>query len=102
VLDYIHAHLNEPLSLKTIAKVIDISPSHFLTLFKQSTGLSPHQYVIAQRIEKAKLLLRKTDLPIAEIADQTGFADQSHLTRMMRRHTGRTPKMLRDGRSNQN
>lgn len=80
-----------------IAKAVEISPSYFLTLFKQSTGMAPHQYVITRRIERAKALLTQTRLPIAEIATRTGFADQSHLTRLMRRHTGLTPKMLRDG-----
>jgi AraC family transcriptional regulator len=95
VTDYINAHLDEALSLETIAKVADISPSYFLTLFRQSTGLAPHQYVIKQRIAKAKALLTQTKMPIAQIAYQTGFADQSHLTRLMRRHTGLTPKIFR-------
>lgn len=97
VIEYINDHLGESLSLEVIAKVADISPSYFLTLFKQSTGLAPHQYVITQRIEQAKALLTQTRMPIAEIASRAGFADQSHLTRLMRRHTGLTPKILRSG-----
>ncbi|MBP5977187.1 helix-turn-helix transcriptional regulator [Brasilonema sp. CT11] len=97
VKDYINEHLSEVLSLEVLATVVDLSPSHFMTLFKLSTGLAPHQYVIAQRIEKAKALLTQTRLSISDIASQTGFADQSHLTRLMRRHTGLTPKALRGG-----
>ncbi len=97
VVEYINDNLGEALSLEMIAKAVEISPSYFLTLFKQSTGMAPHQYVITRRIERAKVLLTQTRLPIAEIATCTGFADQSHLTRLMRRHTGLTPKMLRDG-----
>ncbi|HJU04760.1 MAG TPA: AraC family transcriptional regulator [Nitrospiraceae bacterium] len=95
VLDYIDANLGEKLSLKSIADIAEISPSYFIALFKRSTGLAPHQYVMSQRIGKAKALLMQTKMPIAEIAGQTGFADQSHLTRLMRRHTGLTPKILR-------
>jgi AraC family transcriptional regulator len=95
VIEYINYHLGEALSLEMIAGVAEISPSYFLTLFKQSTGLAPHQYVVRQRIEQAKALLTQTRLPIAEIASRTGFADQSHLTRLMRRRTGLTPKILR-------
>lgn len=94
--DYINDHLEETLSLDAIANIVNLSPSHFLRLFKKSTGLAPHQYVILKRIEKAKILLCQTKMSIAEIACQTGFADQSHLTRLMRRHTGLTPKILRD------
>lgn len=96
VRDYIDTHINKPLSLKIIADIVNISPSHFMRLFKQSTGSTPYQYVIAQRIKKAKALLSETAVPISYIADQTGFADQSHLTRLMRRHTGLTPKNTRD------
>jgi AraC family transcriptional regulator len=95
VIEYINDHLGETLSLEMIAGVAEISPSYFLTLFKRSTGLAPHQYVVRQRIEQAKALLTQTRLPIAEIAGRTGFADQSHLTRLMRWHTGLTPKILR-------
>ncbi len=67
VTKYINEHLDEALSLEMIAKVADISPSYFVTLFKQSTGLAPHQYVMTQRIEKAKALLMQTRMPIAEM-----------------------------------
>ena len=92
---YINEHLSDVISLEALATVAQISPSYFMTLFKQSTGLSPHQYVMSQRVEKAKMLLTQTKLSIGEIAIQTGFADQSHLTRLMRRYTHLTPKMLR-------
>lgn len=68
--DYIHAHLNRDLSLAELANVINISPTYFASLFKQATGSSPHQYVIRQRVERAKVMLSKTDLAIADIALQ--------------------------------
>lgn len=91
-IDYIHAHLDRDLSLVEIAQVINISPTYFASLFKRATGISPHKYVVQQRVEQAKLLLSKTDLTIADIALQVGFSNQSHLTRQFKRFTGVTPK----------
>ena len=92
---YIRAHLERDLSLDEIARVINISPSYFANLFKDATGIPPYQYVIQQRVEKAKSLLLKTDLTIADIALQVGFCNQSHLTRRFKRLTGETPKKFR-------
>lgn len=95
ILDFVNDQLAHKLSLEEIAGVAGLSPSHFIALFKQSTGTAPHQYVMNQRIEKAKQLLTRTKLPIAEIAARTGFADQSHLTRVLRSRTGLTPSKFR-------
>jgi AraC family transcriptional regulator len=95
VLDYIHTHLDRDLSLSEIAEIINISPTYFASLFKQAIGISPHQYVIQQRVEQAKLMLSKTDLAIADIALQVGFSSQSHLTQQFKRFTGMTPKQIR-------
>ena len=73
-IDYIHTHLDRDLSLAEVAGVISISPTYFASLFKRATGISPHQYVIQQRVERAKLLLTTTDLAIADIALQVGFS----------------------------
>jgi AraC family transcriptional regulator len=94
-IDYIHTHLDRDLSLFQIAKVINISPTYFASLFKRATGTSPHQYVIQQRVERAKLMLSKTDMAIADIALQVGFSSQSHLTQQFKRLTGVTPKQVR-------
>ncbi|MEH2072100.1 MAG: AraC family transcriptional regulator [Nostoc sp.] len=95
VLDYIHTHLDRDLSLSEIAEIINISPTYFASLFKQAIGIPPHQYVIQQRVEQAKLMLLKTDLAIADIALQVGFSSQSHLTQQFKRLTGMTPKQVR-------
>lgn len=95
LLDYIDTHLDRDLSLIELASVINISPTYFASLFKHSMGISPYQYVIQQRVEKAKLMLLKTDLAIADIAFQTGFSSQSHLTQQFKRLTGMTPKQIR-------
>ncbi|MBW4507594.1 MAG: AraC family transcriptional regulator [Scytonematopsis contorta HA4267-MV1] len=94
-LDYIHAHLDQDLSLVQIAEVINISPTYFASLFKRAIGISPHQYVIQQRVEQAKSLLSKRDLSITDIALQVGFSSQSHLTQQFKRLTGITPKQAR-------
>jgi AraC family transcriptional regulator len=94
-LDYIHTHLDRELSLEQMAAVIHISPTYFASLFKQATGISPHQYVIRQRVKRARSLLLKTDLAIADIALQVGFSSQSHLTQQFKRFTGMTPKQSR-------
>ena len=94
-IDYIHTYLDRDLSLGEIAEVINISPTYFASLFKRAIGISPHQYVIQQRVEQAKLLLSKTDLAIADIALQVGFSSQSHLTQQFKRLTGVTPKQVR-------
>jgi AraC family transcriptional regulator len=93
-IDYIHAHLDGDLSMAQIAGSVNTSPTYFAGLFKQSTGISLHQYVIKQRVERAKLLLETTDLPISNIASQVGFANSSHLTYHCKRHTGMTPGQI--------
>ena len=96
VTEYIHDNLNQDLPLVELAQMTGLSASRFKCLFKQSTGLSPHQYVIQQRVEQAKRLLGTTALTIREVALEAGFADQSHLARLFRRIMGRTPKEYRD------
>ena len=93
-IDYVQAHLDQDLSLAQIAAAISISPTYFSRLFKRATGSSPHQYVIQQRVERAKELLKTTDLAIANVALQVGFSSQSHLTQHFRRLTGVTPKQV--------
>jgi len=81
------------LSLTELAEVINIAP-YFASLFKQAMAVSPHQYVIQQRVEQAKLMLSKTDL-IANIALEVGFSSQNHLNQQFKRFTGMTPKQVR-------
>lgn len=94
VKDYINDHLQQDLKLDELAAIAQISPYHFLRLFKQSLGATPHQYILQCRIEKAKLLLQQSQLSIAEIANQVGFCDQSHLTRCFKQSLGVTPKQF--------
>jgi AraC family transcriptional regulator len=94
-IDYIHTHLDRDLSLVEMAGVINISPTYFASLFKRAIGTSPHQYVIQQRVKRAKEMLSRTDLAISDIALQVGFSSQSHLTQQFKRVTGMTPKQVR-------
>ncbi|MCC5599524.1 helix-turn-helix domain-containing protein [Nostoc favosum] len=90
--DYIQDNLAQEISLDAIANYLGISSYYFCRLFKQSTGLTPHQYVIQQRVERAKQLLLKGEMSIADVAQVCGFAHQSHLNRHFKRFTGVTPK----------
>ncbi|MEH2156516.1 AraC family transcriptional regulator [Nostoc sp.] len=94
VTEYIHEHLHQDLKLVDLSAIAQLSPYHFLRLFKQRMGITPHQYILQRRIAKAKHLLKYSNLSIAEIAMQTGFCDQSHLTRCFKHIVGITPKQL--------
>lgn len=91
-IDYIHDSLDQDLSLSDLAAIVQMSPFHFAHLFKESTGLAPHQFVIRCRVERAKELLIHSPLSIADIAAEVGFANQSHLTRHFKRIVGVTPR----------
>jgi AraC family transcriptional regulator len=97
--EYIHEHLHEDVRLSKIAAIAQMSQYHFLRLFKQSMGVTPHQYILQCRIEQAKYLLQHSKLSIADIAVRVGFCDQSHLTRYFKRIIGVTPKQVLQRRS---
>lgn len=98
VCDYIASNLDQPLGLSELAALSGASPHYFGELFRRSTGLSPHRYVLMRRIERAKALLRNQGLNVLDVAVQTGFADQSHFTKVFRRIAGMTPSQYRAGR----
>lgn len=92
VLSYVEDNLNSELPLRAIARASGVSVSQLKALFRQSVGIPVHQYVIRRRVERAALLLRRSSLPISQIALETGFSHQSHLAMRMRRILGVAPR----------
>lgn len=90
--EYIHAHLDQNIALADLAQVAHLSEFHFARLFKHTTGLPPYQFVIHQRVERAKRLISAGRLSLAQIAIDVGFSDQSQLNRHFKRLVGVTPK----------
>jgi AraC-like DNA-binding protein len=102
--DFVADRLGDDLSLDHLAQAVGVSRSHFGRVFKQTTGQSPFEWLRAKRIERAKELLADGEIPVAEVALATGFADQAHLTRVFGRAVGmppglwqRTRRRFRDG-----
>jgi AraC family transcriptional regulator len=96
VLEFIDVNLRDGISLAELAQVLAMSTGHFAHAFRQTTGLPPHRFVLERRIERAKSLLRDTDMPITEIAQHVGCASHSHLSVMFHRKTGLTPRNFRN------
>jgi AraC family transcriptional regulator len=94
-IDRIHARLTQDITLSELADVVKMSQYRFARAFKQSTGMPPHQYLLSQRIDRAKQLLTNTQLSISDISYQLGFASQSHFTATFRRFTSVTPNLYR-------
>jgi AraC family transcriptional regulator len=100
--DYIYAHLADDIDLMTLAAQASLSSSHFNAVFRQQFGVSPYQYILQLRVERARDLLQQGELTIAQVAAEVGFYDQSHLTRHMRRLLHVTPAALQRQRNVQN
>lgn len=94
-IEYIEAHLGEDISLTDIANELGMSQYYFCHLFKRSTGISPHQFLIHQRVERAKHLLRQPNRTVTSVAMECGFANQSHFARCFRQCTGMNPNQFR-------
>ncbi|WP_063923016.1 AraC family transcriptional regulator [Cupriavidus basilensis] len=90
VLAYIHQHLGEPLPLRKLAAVVGLSVGRFVTVFRQTVGMTPHRYISLKRIRHAQALLRQGLSP-SLAAHECGFYDQSHLCRCMKSACGMTP-----------
>jgi AraC family transcriptional regulator len=95
VAEYIQENLRRELPLAELSAVVHMSPYHFARLFKRSTGVSPHRYLVRHRIDEACVLLAARTASIAEIARTVGFRTPSHFTTTFRRLTGMTPSAYR-------
>lgn len=90
VLDHIDANFANPLPLSGLAELAELSLHRLITVFRSQVGIPPHQYVCRIRVQHARRLLGQ-GLPAASVALDSGFCDQSHLTRQFKRHCGVTP-----------
>ena len=96
LIDYLHAHLETRIDLLKLAAIVGLSPQYVGKLFKQTAGISIHEYIARERIARARELLRDCSLSIASIALRLGFADQSHFARVFRRISRLSPAQFRD------
>ena len=101
-LGFIGLHLSESIRLDDVAAAAGLSAFHFARLFKNTTGLTPHRYLMNARVEKAKELLRERNKSLTEIATECGFFDQSHMGKVFQRIVGMSPVVFRDSRKNWN
>jgi len=99
VIEYIEENLDSDLTLDAMAAEVDISPIYLARAFKAAVGQSPHRYVLARRVERAKELLRNTEMPVVDVALAAGFSSQSHLSYWFQRYMGVSPGAYRQHRS---
>jgi len=99
VVAYIDARLGGPISLDDLANIAGVSRFHFHRQFRKSIGVTPREYVLRARIERAKGLLTESDLTVGEVSGAVGFADQSHFSNIFRRLTAMTPRSFRNSMS---
>lgn len=92
---FVADNLTKPLRLTDLARAAGLSPMHFAAQFRATTGLPPHAYLVSRRIERAKILLSDTPLPLAEIARAVGFRSHSHFSTAFRRQSGVAPMQWR-------
>jgi AraC family transcriptional regulator len=95
VIEFIEASLASRLPLSELAATAGLSPHHFARMFKRSTGVPPHKYVVRRRVERAKALLARSELPIAAVAAQCGFSHHQHLAASFARLVGTSPSRFR-------
>lgn len=94
VLELIDAKLDEKLTVETLAREVGLSTAHFARAFKNTTGRTPHQFLLSLRLERARRMLDTPGVELSAVARSAGFADQSHLTRLFKRAYGITPGAL--------
>lgn len=93
--EFIDAHLDHPIGVDELAGLAGLSPFHFSRVFRQSTGSTPHRFVMDRRLDRARALLALPDRGVAAVAAACGFADQAHLARLFRQRFGIAPSQLR-------
>ena len=99
-MEHIHANTSGNISLADLAKIAEVTPYHLASLFTKTTGLSPHQYVLRVRIDRAKIHLKDDSLSVAQVSRLVGFRTQEHFTKVFRRVAGVTPSKFREELAN--
>jgi AraC family transcriptional regulator len=95
ITELVHTKIDEELTLEQMAEAVSLSVAHFSQMFRKSTGQSPHQFVLKQRIERAKELLRKAEARVIDVAVACGFKTQQHFARVFRQICGTSPTQYR-------
>jgi len=95
VKEFVHAKMEDELSLRELAQSVGLSTPHFSEMFRNSTGESPHQFVLRQRVERAKEMLREAEMRVLDVAVACGFKTQQHFARVFRRICGASPTEYR-------
>ena len=93
--EHIDSNIDQRISVEALAKLANLSVCYFVRAFKQSVGVTPHDYLIRRRVERTMELLSRTEMSLSEIALAAGFADQSHCARRFRQHVGMSPRDYR-------
>jgi RpiB/LacA/LacB family sugar-phosphate isomerase len=94
IVEHIRKNLDTPLGVGTLSRLAEMSQSHFSKMFKLSTGLAPHQFVLQERINRSKELLRQDDAKIVDVALEVGFENQAHFTTVFGNFVGMTPRQF--------
>ncbi len=95
VVEYIQQHVNVPIAIPKLARLAALHPNYFSNLFTASFGVSPREYIVSKRIERAQLLLWQSDQPVKQIADAVGYDNAAYFCRIFKRRTGVTPGTYR-------
>jgi transcriptional regulator GlxA family with amidase domain len=93
--EHIDSNIDRRISVEALAKLANLSVCYFVRAFKESVGVTPHDYLIRRRVKRTMELLSDTDMSLSEIALAAGFADQSHCARRFRQHVGMSPRDYR-------
>ena len=95
VTEFVHAKMRDELTLIQMAESVDLSPAHFSRMFRKSTGETPHQFVLRNRIERAQEILRAPEARVLDVAVACGFKTQQHFARVFRHMCGTSPREYR-------
>jgi len=95
VREHVDTNIDSSILVEHLADIVSLSAAHFCRAFKKSFDVTPHAYIVRRRVECAQELMRTTRSPLSQIALDCGFADQTHLSKLFRRLTGRTPNNWR-------